>query len=308
MNWTGFENVIALELRDRYESIKDNLQKADFLSGIYAAKNEMLKLNSGGNVDYCLPFMGEAYAIYYHMQRTDNIFLALTRINKSRTISSNLKVLDIGSGTGSGATAVCYFLSQISEVSPRQTVTVYGVERAEPMSKMAGTLIHHLRRQMKMHSLNLLYYQLSNTQLAVDRLGDGKFDLIIFSYTFDIYDSDDQPKVMSKVLELTKKLRQDGIALLITPKPNSAKVVAAKASFTQDVVSFLQTNGMVSKSIPIGRGVYSGSEKRSAILKTVCDFFNNECQRLGLPLIYVKGDDFPWYGFYAECNLLSWRY
>src|SRR5205085_7602384 len=149
MDWTEIETVIVSELKGRYESIKGDLQKADFLSGIYAAKNEMLKLNAGENVDYCLPFMGEAYAIYYHMQRADNIFLALSRISKTHPIPSTLQVLDIGSGTGSGATAVSYFVRQSGTVSSRRTVTVYGVERAEPMSKMAGSLIHRLRRQMK---------------------------------------------------------------------------------------------------------------------------------------------------------------
>ncbi len=306
MNWNDYESIIASELRDRYEKTKGDLQKADFLAGIQAAKTELLNLNSGGRADYCLPFMGEAYAIYYHMQRADNILTALSRISRTHALPSDLKVLDVGSGTGSGATAICAFLSE--EATPlRRTVTVYGVEKAEPMSKMAASLLRHLQRLVKTNSIGLIYYQVSSTQVAVSRLEDGIFDLILFSYTFDIYSPEDRHKVMQRVLELIRKLRHDGIVVLITPKPNPAKAVAVKADFISELIHFLKASGMESKAIPIRRGLISGQEKRPAILRSVCEFFNDECQRLGLPPTYVINDDFPWYGFYAECNVLTWK-
>lgn len=304
MNWDAFENTIVSEVRKRYESLSNDLQKAEFLNGLHKAKDEMHELKTGGNINYCLPYIGEAYVIYYHMPRADNIFLALSEIGKSHQFPNNIKVLDIGSGTGSGATAICYWLSSNNKQPIHQTADLYAVERAKPMSRMAGSLIKPLQQQMSKNKVNLVHHHLSSTQTAIDRLGEGKFDLVLFSYTFDVYESDKQPEVMARILNLVKKLRQNGVAVFLTPKPNTA---SAKVEFTQALIEFLKANGMKSIPCSISRGKYSCKEKRSAILRVLCKFFNNECHRLGLPIIYSKQDDFPWYGFYGQCNALTWQ-
>jgi SAM-dependent methyltransferase len=304
MNWGDFEQVIVSEIQGRYVKLSDDLQKADFLSGIYRAKSEMLKLNAGGNVDYCLPYMGEAYAIYYHMLRADNIFLALSAISSAHQLPARIKLLDIGSGTGSGTTAVCYWLGANVDSSIRKSVEVYGVERSEPMSKMAGSLIRHLRQRIRNTQTNVLHYQLSNTQIAIDRLGNGIFDLVLFSYTFDVYESDKQAEVMSRVLQLTQKLRQNGVALFLSPNP--IKTVSPKVEFMETLITYMKSNGMKLIPIKLRRSAFACDEKRSVVLRGICEFLNSECQRLGLPIIYEKQDDFPWYGFYGRCSALTW--
>ncbi len=305
MNWKDFETIIATELRRKYEDTPNELQKADFLNRIRQAKEEMLKLKRGENIDYSIPYMGEAYAIYYHMQRVDNLYLALSEINKTHQLTDTEKVLDIGSGTGSGSTAVCYWVNQNKESTSSRTVEVYAVERAEPMSKMAGSLMRNLRQGVSKNRLNFLHYPLSDTQIAIDRLRNGIFDLILFSYTFDVYDAEKYSEVMARVLRLTRKLHQNGVALFLTPNPSA--VSSAKVEFTQKLIDFLKSKGMVTLPISIRRGQHSCPLKRPPILKDLCEFLNSECERLGLQTIYTTQDDLPWYGFYCQCAALTWR-
>ncbi len=301
MDWTEFEREISAELKARYESIPDDLQKIDFLTGIRDAKSEMMNLNAGGNTDYSLPHMGEAYAIYYHMQRADNIFLALSKINESIEFPAIMKALDIGSGTGGGSTAISYWLGQYGTSLVQKEATVYGVEKAEPMSKMAASLDHRLRQRLQDKRVRLLSYPLSKTQTAIEQLADEIFDLIIFSYTFDVYDPSKHGEIMSRVLRLTRKLNSNGVALFLVPN------TSVKIEFMQRIVSFLEEMGMQSLPVNIDRGCFCASEKRPSILRNACLYFNAECNRLGLPEIYVIPDDFPYYGFFGQCFALTWR-
>src|SRR5205085_7910603 len=157
---------------------------------------------------------------------------------------------------------------------------------------------------MNARNIGILHHRLSNTQVAIERLKDGAVDLELFSYTFDKYESEKQPEVMSKVLKLMKKLSQNGIAVFLTPNP--FKAASAKVEFMQSLINFLETNGMKATAISIDRGKFACRQKRPAILRKLCEFFNAECQRLGLPVIYTKPDDFPWYGFYGQCHVLTW--
>ncbi|MFN2455823.1 MAG: class I SAM-dependent methyltransferase [Pyrinomonadaceae bacterium] len=301
MDWTEFEHEIFAELKARYESIPDDLQKIDFLTGIRDAKSEMMNLNAGGNTDYSLPYMGEAYAIYYHMQRADNIFLALSKINESIEMPAIMKALDIGSGTGGGLTAISYWLQRCGNPLAQKEATVYGVEKAEPMSGIATSLGRRLQKRLQNKSMRLLSYPLSKTQTAIEQLDDEMFDLAIFSYTFDVYDLSKHGEVMSRVLRLTRKLNSNGVALFLVPN------TSVKIEFMQKMVSFLEEMGMQSLPINIDRGCFCGSEKRPSILKDACLYLNTECKKLGLPKIYIIQDDFPYYGFFGQCFALTWR-
>src|ERR1041385_6093474 len=131
LSWTEMEQIVADAILDRYNTLTDPKKRAA-LKALAKSENEFQKLASGGTVDHTQPTVGGAYALKYHLQRTDNVFTALTHVHRRHPIPRNVTALDIGSGTGATAAGLAYWAARTHQ----WVATAHQVDCVEPALPM----------------------------------------------------------------------------------------------------------------------------------------------------------------------------
>lgn len=312
LKWSGLEELVASEVRSIYAELENAVEQKRFLRQLRAADQELLKLSKGHSVDYSLDRVGEAYALKYHLSRADNVAVTLREIHNVRAFSGQVRVLDIGSGTGCGAMALGYWALRNLDLQGEDRVHVYCVEPAVLMRRMAFKVLRPFHdRIMKClglepgaseppfhwHPCRAITMEeatwLANTE---------QFDLILFSYTFSAQDSEVWRTTMQTVVQIVEHLSEKGVACFLTPR------IASKQELMDRVADQLSTAGFSRQDLPVVKGLRGATvQKRPQEVIDVRREFNEECRRLSIPDAFGEDPQFddPYYGFYGKLDLFS---
>ena len=232
LNWEDLEAIVEVTVANQYNKLATDKDRRQFCVDIASA--EHLNRPKDGNVQYGHTHLGWSYALKYHLQRTDNICVALDYLYRNHGKPQPMpvmRVLDIGSGTGSGAMATGYWASKKFDVLPEK-IEIICIEPSSSMrdagEKMLadfyGCLGYACLHQTDVVPFSYKYSNNFKTLAAcatlVGKLSDDeKFDLILFSYTFDIQTQGSNGWVASRnnVVKVADLLRPGGIVVFLTP-------------------------------------------------------------------------------------------
>ena len=105
--WQDLEELLVNTIDSEYEKL-DEQAKRQYCLDLKVAHEEMKKLASsnGSTATYGLPRIGEAYALWHHMTRTENVCQSMWYVakelnsgHKKYNLGTRMRILDVGSGT-----------------------------------------------------------------------------------------------------------------------------------------------------------------------------------------------------------------
>ena len=297
LNWNDLENIVAASVKELYNQL-DDTTKISFLTDLQKASDELWKLSKGFNVDYDLRRMGEAYALYYHMRNAERIYIALDQITQKLSLPSQMKILDIGSGTCSGAMAVLFWMYQKHWGRLENAKLDFAlVEKASPMREVANYILDVLRSHLNLTENEFIWNHRINDLLSASRLpSDRKFDLIRFAYTFWYQDHTQWDNPKRYVLNIAKHLNPGGIILFLTP--------TKKIDFINSLKNELLNCQMKTIRLDIDNLDIAPNQNPEPITQ-MRKFFEEQCRATSLSNIFIAGKP-PYYGFPSQCDIFSW--
>ncbi|HEY7768120.1 MAG TPA: hypothetical protein VIB55_08060 [Longimicrobium sp.] len=223
---------LSEELRSRLETTVANAVWAErnqserqgtltpFHQELRDASEELKKLSRGVNVDYDLPRMGEAYALWYHMRRVSQMYEALEKFPQVATPlekgwADPWRVLDVGAGTGAGAMGLSAWTSQAFPPGFVQRITVDCLEPSRHMISAGENIM------AQMHQSGLPIAQTRWLQggigAAADYATDG-YHLILCSTTFDYLEERDWDGKIGEIMDFfNERLRPGGCVVFLAP-------------------------------------------------------------------------------------------
>jgi SAM-dependent methyltransferase len=356
LQWAELEEVVASVVKKRYEALASDDARRRFLWELRRADWTLSRLAReidrdprAPRVSYAASRTGEAYALRHHLSRADNAVVVLREFDPLvRAIRAGLvrrlayllfksvglrwphradrcvRMLDIGSGTGSGAMAL-WFDAHTFRVSYGLTnlhVTAAGVEPATPMRAMADAILDALRErlaeaeQLDADTARATYACEYAPARSLEELvhvpAPREFDIILFCYTFGPEHVLDPGPTLQHVRQIARRLCAGGRLLFLTPERP-----AEKLEFMNRIAHELRSAGMRHWKSRL-RGYHPHDWWRASSLALSKNpprvietrlFLNRECQRMRMG--YVYGDDsrfgYPYYGLYARCDVFAWR-
>lgn len=212
-----------------------------FHEELHAASEELKKLSRGENVDYDLPRMGEAYALWYHMRRVSQMYEVLEKFPQIATSlergwASPWRVLDVGAGTGAGMMGLSAWVSQTLPPDALHRVSFDCLEPSRQMISAGENIIG------KMQKVGITIAQTRWLQGGIGATGDhalDKYDLMLCSTTFDyLEDSAWDPNIDEIKRFLASHLKPGGCVVFLVPNRGFANgQQGPKVRFVERLIS-----------------------------------------------------------------------
>lgn len=309
MQWSEVENFVVERVKQRLE-----VARASNPTGFhqdFAAAYEPLK-DYERNISYDSPLTGEAYALKYHLQRADNLYVALDRINKIHPILKSPKnlVLDVGAGTGGSAMALMRWIAVNNVNLQQRAVKLVLAEPSTPMRIVAEEFVPGFAQRLGFSAgfeNNIRSSNLQECAALCERAPVPYLDLVTFCYTFWIQEESEWAQTTADVLRIARGLKPNGTLLFLTPnqkdktKPSYAKVMfmkylreeLKKANFKHFDISL--PSGFSPGRTTCVQGAYDNKWPIR-----VCDLI---AETLQIPPLV--GDDRPYYAFSAIADAFA---
>lgn len=304
----NLEHLVAGVATSRYRALEHEEDRRAFLSALRDATQQFFDAlnprpdtasSAPAHVNYNMPRMGEAYALWYHMLRVENIYMALARAYGDDLPSGRVRMLDLGSGTGAGAMALGHLVGQRSWAEGEGTVvSVSCVEGAAPMRGMANRILRHFRNTLGVsEQLFDWNHEIARIQEAAKLPSARKFDLILFSYTFWVMSGTMADAFRTLSVRIAHHLAPGGLVCFLTPwKPPQ------KRKFIDGICEQLGERGFQRLDVEPEEEDFPSGRRRPHPIMNARNFYNQECRRLGLPPIF-KG--VPYYSFDCQCDVFT---
>jgi ubiquinone/menaquinone biosynthesis C-methylase UbiE len=257
--------------------------------------------------------------------RVDNIYVALNRLaagmphdEENLRLHPNMHVLDVGSGTGSGAMAISYWLATIkNEMPSRQEIAC--VEPSRQMRRMASKILKTYYERLH-GSLSFAqpvspfawkHWIRGGTAQCLHETPSKTFDMILFSHTFHEMDQMQQRAELAHLLHIAQWLTETGILLFLTPTKKNLGNEYAKIQFMHKIARVLTAAGMHHIELESVNAKESAApERRQLPIIEVRKRLNAECERLGVPFAFNNSDYWrarqPYYGLYCRIDAFTW--
>ena len=284
--WTDLESLVAEALiEDSYGDFDSDVVRRRYLHELKVANEQLLRLSAGLDVDYSLPRIGEAYALWYHMRRVANVFEAFSWFEEDLlrlSPSGQWRVIDIGAGTGAGSMALAAWMHSRSFSTARKAQTrVVTIEREGAMLEAADFILRRVARTLG-NELPLL-----GLPKNVRRLSDvvhlpayEVYEVALFSTTFDHLTAGAlRDEAIGGILAVLERLLPDGLAFFLVPETET------KLSFFREVQESLRERGgwtRLRKDMPAGLQVPAPGTVQQEIAKAR-SYFHRQGLQLGLP-------------------------
>lgn len=308
MRWTEVEEFVLEQIKQRLE-IASAANQAEVHRQFKAAYEPLKDFEK--NISYDLPLTGEAYALKYHLQRMDNMNVALNRIHEIRpllTSPENL-VWDIGSGTGASTMALMRWMSEIDPLKQRKVKVVLS-EPSEYMRSVSKQLCPSFARKLELNSSSSFVHSRYNLENCANRCEKHPFprlDLIIFCYTFWIQKPDEWPITTKHVLKIAKAVKPNGTLIFLTPKSKDTKPTYQKVLFMEHLKREPINAGFTHRSVSSPTGFTIGKTTCVELQKNyyatkhpkrICDAIAEM-----LEVLPLEGDDRFYYYFSATIDV-----
>ncbi len=292
---------MASAVKDEFDKVDGKQNIIRFLKDLSYADAQLSLLSKGMNPNYNRRRMGEAYALIYHMRHVFEVCTALAAIQKKYPfpVWPRVKVLDVGSGTGSVPMALAYWMLREHWIKGDQTkVEVCCIEPSLPMRETAARILSRCcsaseigdTRYSWNHSLAHDLESASKKRVRDDE----KFHVVFFSYVFSSH-----PERMAETVRqvghiVHQLLRPGGIALFVSPNPrNPDREVAKKKEFIDRLTIRLRDGRFRRLELDIYDRVVHDDRRRKfqapqspePIIRAR-NFFNTQCAEVGLDAIY----------------------
>ncbi len=309
MRWIDVEEFVLEQIKQRLENASA-ANPAEVYRQFREAYEPLKDFEK--NISYDLPLTGEAYALKYHLQRMDNMKVALNRVHNVRPLLASDRnfVLDIGSGTGASAMGFMRWLNSTCDVQQKQ-VKVTLCEPSEHMRIVSEQLVPAFKEKLGLgpnSQFSIYPRNLEECAQKCEREDSPFLDLAIFCYTFWIQRRDEWPSTTKHVLEIAKAVKPNGTLVFLTPKSNAAKPSYQKVLFMQHLKRELVNAGFNHLEIDSPSGYHPGQstcvQRRpdydAKWPKPVCDLISQMLQSPPL-----EGNDRPYYSFSATIDAFS---
>ena len=294
----SLEKVVAESVRAAQAEAVRNGNARRFFSSLKAAVDSLRKLSEGRDCDYDSPFMGEAYALWYHMRRVSQLYCAFEKFETAfrplQWESREWRMLDVGAGTGAGAMALTRWVLDHMEPDFPGALDRAGITCLEPALPMLATGERITRIAAERIP------PIVTTDWIMGGIGDSavleqdRFDMILFSTTFDYFDEAEFEDEQHRILDfINDHLRPGGAVLFLVPRRGYKDgVEGPKVRFVKDLLKLLGEDGFRKYGNRPGPDSYVGTQE--IVLQLRCDLFE-EARRID-PLIALdraRGDDLP---------------
>jgi SAM-dependent methyltransferase len=307
MRWKELEALVASSVYKHIRSLSGSERKF-FINSL--SDSQKCILNS-----YNKHAGGEAYALWYHMMRTDNICVALDKLNHLYNLPNDLYVLDVGSGTGAGAMAIMYWIGQRFSALPSH-VRYVCIEPAEPMRRTAKYLWPVFLNGFKANldepnALQVDYVHsksVNNIEQCANSPRSLNFDFMLFCYTFSDEHEAEQDETAQQIVQISlRHLKPNGVMLFLTPLDPPWKIHLVNL-----VTSRLAALGMEHtciSNLPHNTR-WATSDRQNEIIKARMEI--NKIWRQNLNMHYdifdVSNDrKQPYYKFYGQIDILQFK-
>lgn len=170
---------------------------------------DLLELNDGRDCCYDRPSIGVSYALWYHVRRThDALAFVLPLLSR---LSGDLRIIDLGCGTGATATAAA-LMAFDGQLAARR-VTVEGIDSSAAMLE-TGTAIHqHLDKALGT-SVEAKFELKSWDELRPEPADK---TILVGGYLLDRSDFDRRDEIARRISRLSDTLDAAGAVLTTAP-------------------------------------------------------------------------------------------
>lgn len=318
MTWTDLEVIVADTVLKRYSSLRSDERRRDFCEDIGLAYSQLCKTlrlkdksyeynasrvssdRENNKADYSMARIGEAYALQYHLHNADNIYTALSQIRLNPVLPANTRILDVGSGTGSGAMAIAYWIAKNCSNLP-DSVSIEGVEPAKPMRAVASILLNDFYKSLKKTldpaSQTFPFQWQHSTATSLDNCvqlpEEVVYDLALFSHTFHLHEPDERKQ---QVVEVAKRVKPGGVIAFLIPN------ILDKKHFINVLGMRLERQGNMKMLdiTPIDKRYRNAPLRNPKSIIKVRSELNQKCQNFGIPNAFGEDPkDDPYYGWYC---------
>ncbi|HEX2079705.1 MAG TPA: class I SAM-dependent methyltransferase [Longimicrobium sp.] len=288
------ERVVSEVVLDSCRSAEQAGRLAEFYTNLRIAADELYNLGARENVDYGLERIGEAYALWYHMRRVASVYQALETLREDlkRALwdDREWRVLDVGSGTCAAAMAIMRWLADNEEGADLvSTCSVLAIEPSHSMRRIGDGIVARFGTAIgrEFDRYDVLPHTLQEAPID----GERKFDLIIFSTTFDFLTGRAREEMMKSVVRLVEQhLAVWGTVLFIVPVGGPDE--NSKWDFVQELGDRVRTVPQVSWCT-VGDLVELPAEGVQQALENVRGAFNRGAAALGQPPVFPTGAGVP---------------
>lgn len=297
MEWITLEGLVADVVLEQYSRRKTAKTQAQYLGYLHDAAKELYLLGDGRRVNYDLPCIGTAYALWYHMRRSENIVHALEDTHRVTPLPTTLKILDVGSGTGSAIIGALYWAAlHKQQVGRELNIEIYGVEPSTGMRSVADRIMQRVHRDYGTYQISFRTHP-APTLTDLRRMPlEPTFDVILYSYTFDPIKPSEHSDVWADTLSVANALKQDGRMLFLTPQ------VDAKLNFRDSLVQQFRRKGYGRRSLNRNRNVSSAREQ--PMIGRVRDLLHADATVAGIPNLFGATRK-PTYQIDGEVDMFS---
>jgi SAM-dependent methyltransferase len=309
VTWRDLERVVADAALQPYQELRSDAEREDFLRALYVGNKEFDALNRAtepeaapDNVRYWQRNVGVAYALWYHMLRTENIYLALEAACRERALPRAVRMLDVGSGTGAGAMAMAYLLR--AEGRPLNA-SVSCVERYDEMRAMADRILGGTRAALGIGEERFRWNHAVRDLLEASELPESDtFEVVLFSHTFWVQAPDVAERTRARTFAIARHLAPNGLLCFLTPRKPPQKT-----KFIDSICEQLAERGFQRLEVEPGEEDFPSDRCRPHPIMNARNFYNQERRRLGLPSFfrgvsyYFRG--VPYYSFDCQCDVFT---
>ena len=306
MTGRGLESVVADSVYGEFVELAEE-DKKHFCE--HLRQNELRRLSS-----YNKLYGGETYALWFHMMRTDNICIAMQKAHQIHPFSENLRVLDVGSGTGAGVMAVAYWMEKTFETAAHE-LYVACIEPAEPMRKTANSILNTFvgRYYLIEAQGRGLKWTLPRKNRDLRRCAIASathsFDLVLFCHTFGVQSENERNTTKAQVVQLVQnQLKASGAILFLTPHVPTAKIELMediKEGLIKAGFSHYAIDNLPSRT----RWVHNGTTNRQQIIIDIRHQINQDAvSDLNLVPPFKEEDarnDLPYYSFSGRIDIFE---
>jgi len=232
--WGDLENLVPGIIKAEYEQLSDAERKV-YLRDLKEADTRRLENYSGRR-------KGETYALWHHLLRMENTASAIRILQdlfnandqyRRLKIKSKIRILDVGSGTGSGIMALTFVYAK---TRTNGTMNFY-FTLIEPFLNSVGDRILEKYADLfwEKSDANAQFTcehweGVRNFQECASAESEEPFNLILFSHTFDKERPEDWLILQGHIKKIADKhLAPDGIVIFLTPQDPPEKISQVKS-------------------------------------------------------------------------------
>lgn len=286
----ALEEALVSALRMRVHSMSGS-QLSAYLRQLHDANEELHKLASDHAVNYEMPGIGDAYALKFHLMRTDNLLVALGALTKKGLFRTVVDVLDLGSCTGSSAWALAAW-----SAASNACFSLASVEESREMRAADQALWRGLQRSSRISggSVN------RNDQATV-------CDVLVANHLFAVpQERQDERAQIQEFCAFTERVRQGGVVVIVTPD------VEAKLLLTRQAVRLLAEIGfeviLDEDHAEPPKEVTLSKQQRPLLLCQLRREIDDLGESVGVGKIFREPEyDDPYFGFYGRLTILKKR-